>query len=158
MKDPEQQREDLEMMIELENRASRSDPELETKAWLDKLAEADAECRGYIKLAAKGHISETELERELVELEETREIVQSELSVIQNRNKLIEQLERDKEALLENYANIAPEALDFLMLEERHQLYKVLRHSVVIRPDANLEVGGVFREGVPLSKLEFLPK
>jgi hypothetical protein len=59
MKDPEQQREDLEMMIELENRASRSDPELETKAWLDKLAEADAECRGYIKLAANGHISET---------------------------------------------------------------------------------------------------
>src|SRR5918995_1407502 len=85
MKDPEQLREDLEMMIELENRASRTNPELETKAWLDKLAEADAECRSYIKLAAKGHISETELERELVELEETREIVQSELSVIQNR-------------------------------------------------------------------------
>lgn len=84
--------------------------------------------------------------------------MQSELSVIHNCNKLIEQLERDKESLLENYANIAPEALDSLTPEDRHQLYKMLRLSVVIRPDANLEVSGAFREGVPLSKLEFLPK
>jgi hypothetical protein len=156
MKDPERLREDLERMIELEKKASRGDPDREAKAWFDKLTEVETERRGYIKLAAKGHISEAELEVELAELDETCKTAQSELALIQNRKEIIEQLERDKEALLEHYANIAPEALDSLTAEERHQLYKMLRLSVVIRPDTNLEVSGVFGEGVPLSNGEFI--
>jgi hypothetical protein len=94
MKDPERLREDLDRMIELEKKASRGDPEREAKAWLDKLTEVDGERRGYIKLAAKGHISEAELEVELAELHETRETAHSELAAIQNRRETIEQLER----------------------------------------------------------------
>jgi len=65
-----------------QKKASRGDPDREAKAWLDKLTEVDADRRGYIKLAAKGRLSEAELEVELAELDETRETAQSELATI----------------------------------------------------------------------------
>ena len=74
------------------------------------------------------------------------------------RQEAIEALERDKEALLEHYASIAPEALDSLTPEERHHLYKMLRLEVVVRLDATLEVSGVFGEGVSLSNEELVPR
>jgi recombinase-like zinc beta ribbon protein len=158
MKDPEQLEADLERMIELEKQAAHGDPEREAKAWLDKLAEVDAERRGYIKLAARGTITDAELDEALAELEETRSTAEHELASLQHRQEAIEALERDKEALLEYYASIAPEALDSLTPEERHHLYRMLRLEVVVRLDANLEVSGVFGEGVPLSNRELVPK
>ncbi len=77
--------------------------------------------------------------------------------LVQNRQEAIAKLERDKESLLEHYAAIAPEALDSLAPEERHQLYKMLRLEVVVRLDANLEVKGVFGEGLLVSNLELVP-
>ena len=158
MKDPEQLTEDLERMIELEKRGVHGDPEREAKAWLDRLAEVDAERRGYLRLAARGSISDAELDEALAELEEARTTVEHELATLQNRQEAIEVLERDKEALLEHYASIAPEALDSLTPEERHHLYRMLRLEVVIRLDANLEVSGVFGEGVSLSNQELVPR
>ena len=57
----------------------------------------------------------------------------------------------------EHYARIAPDALDSLMLEERHRLYKMLRLDVFVRPDSSLEVRGVFGESVSLSDSELVP-
>ena len=158
MKDLEQLQSDLQRMIDLEKQGTHGDPEREAKAWLDKLAEVDAERRGYLRLAARGSISDAELDEALAELEETCNTAEHELATLQNRQEAIEALERDKEALLEYYASIAPEALDSLTPEERHHLYKMLRLEVVVRPDANLEVSGVFGEGVPLSDSELVPR
>jgi hypothetical protein len=72
MKNPEQLSEDLQRMIELERRGAQGDPEREMKVWLDKLAEVDAERRGYLKLAAKGSMTNAELDETLAELEKTR--------------------------------------------------------------------------------------
>ena len=157
MKDPEELNKDLQRMIELEKRGAHGDPERETRVWLDKLAEVDAERRGYLKLAARGSMTEAELDQALAELEETRAIAQRELAALQNRQEAIAKLERDKESLLEHYAAIAPEALDSLAPEERHQLYRMLRLNVVVRLDANLEVSGVFGEGLLVSNLELAP-
>lgn len=41
---------------------------------------------------------------------------------------------------------MVPEELDRLDAAERHQVYKMLRLKVVIRPDASLEVTGVLRD------------
>jgi site-specific DNA recombinase len=150
MKDPEELQADLERMIELEKQSARGDPEREAKAWLDKLSEVEAERRGYLRLAARGSIIDAELDEALAELEETRSTAEHELAVLQNRQEAIEALERDRDALLEHYAAIAPEALDNLTPEERHQLYRMLQLEVVVRPDANLEVSGVFGEGISL--------
>ena len=158
MKDPEQLQTDLERMIELKRQGAHGDPEREAKAWLDKLSEVDAERRGYIKLAARGSITEAELDEALAELEETRSTAEHELASLQHRQEAIEALKRDKEALLDYYASIAPEALDSLTPEERHHLYRMLRLEVVVRLDANLEVSGVFGEGASLSNDELVPR
>ena len=44
---PVQLRADLDVMIEEERKAMRGDPGREANAWLDKLAEVEAERRGY---------------------------------------------------------------------------------------------------------------
>jgi hypothetical protein len=150
-------RADLERMMELEKQSAHGDAEREAKAWLDKLAGVDQECRGFLRLAARGSITDAELDEALAELEETRSIAEHELASLQSEQEAIEALERDKEALLDYYASLAPEALDNLTPEERHHLYRMLRLEVIIRPDANLEVSGVFGEGVLLSDRELVP-
>jgi hypothetical protein len=60
-------------------------------------------------------------------------------------------LELDRDVLLEHYADIAPEALDSLIPEARHRLYKLLRITVIVQPDTTLEVSGVFGEGLSVS-------
>ena len=52
-------------------------------------------------------------------------------------------LEKDKEALLESYVSLAPEALDTLTPEERHRVYEMLRLKVSAHLDGTLEVNGV---------------
>jgi site-specific DNA recombinase len=158
MKDPDELQADLERMIELEKRSAHGDPEREAKAWLDKLAEVEAERRGYLRLAARDSITDAELDEALAELEETRSTAEHELASLQSRQEAIEALERDRDALLEHYASIAPEALEVLTPEERHQLYRMLRLEVVIRPDANLEVSGVFGEAVSLRDTDLVSK
>jgi hypothetical protein len=49
-------------------------------------------------------------------------------------------VERGKEAILEHYAMIAPEALDSLNPEERRHLYRMLRLKAVQHPDGTLKV------------------
>ncbi len=111
-------------MIELEREGTRGNPEREAKAWLEKLAEVDQERRGYLRLAAKGHITDADLDRELAELEETRKSAERELAIVKNRQERIELLERDKGEILSTFARMAPEALDVLSPEERHRLYR----------------------------------
>jgi site-specific DNA recombinase len=158
MKDPTQLREDLERMIELEKSGAHGDPEAVAKAWLDKLAEVDRMRRGFQEQAARGLMTFDELGIALDDLAETRRTAERELAALQSRREALEQLELDKEALLEHYARIAPEALDSLTLEERHRLYKMLRLEVLVRPDSSLEVSGVFGDAVTLSDSELVPR
>ena len=62
----------MDALIERKRAELRGDPEPESKAWLERLAEIDQERRGYLKLAARGHMSEEELDEALADLEETR--------------------------------------------------------------------------------------
>jgi hypothetical protein len=79
-----------------------------------------------------------------VELDETHETARRELqSLAQRREKIIE-LERDRDALLESYVGMVPEALDSLTPQERHQIYKVLRLRVVAGTNGRVEVSGAF--------------
>jgi site-specific DNA recombinase len=144
LKNPERLRAGLERLIEQERAAMRGDPEQEIKAWLETLSEVDQERRGYLRLAAKGRITDEELDEALADLEETREAAERELEALRSRRKVLEELERDKDALLEHYARMVPAALDDLTAEERHQVYKMLRLKVLAREDRTYEVSGVF--------------
>jgi hypothetical protein len=141
-------------MIELERSVVRSNPEREVKHWLDKLSEADEERRGFLRLAARGCITDKELDEELAALEEISQTARRELAALRDRKERIEELERDRDALLEDYAGRTPEALEALTSEERHQLYKMLRLSVTIRPDGGSEISGAFPESADFLQIE----
>ncbi len=141
--DPEQLRADLEEMINRERESNlRSDPELEKKAWMDKLADIDRMRSGYQEQAAKGLMTLDELAARLRELEGTRRTAERELAILKDRRESIEWLERDKDLLLDHYAAMAPEALRSLAPEERHRVYKMLRLKVIAHLDGCLEVVG----------------
>lgn len=146
--DPDQLKVDLDRMIELERSVVRGDPDHEAKHWLEKLSDVDEERRGFLRLAARGRIADEELDEELVALEGTRRAASRELAALQSRKERIDALERDRDAVLENYAGRAPEALEVLTSEERHRLYKMLRLSVALRSYGSVEIAGAFPESV----------
>jgi site-specific DNA recombinase len=154
MRDPEQLRDDLERMIDQERKGLHGDPYREAKVWAEKLVEVDRLRSGYQDLAAKGLMTFEELEEKLRGLEETRKTAERELEALRSRRERIEELERDKEALLESYAGMAPEALGSLLPEERHQVYKMLRLKVIALVDYTLEVNGAFVGELSVSNTE----
>jgi hypothetical protein len=156
MSDPEQLRGDIDRMIELEKNGSYSEPQQEEKAWLDKLAEVNQMRRGYQEQAAIGHMTFDELGVALSDLEETRKSVERELHLVRNRLERVEQLERDKDALHENYFGIAPDALEALTPEERHDFYKIVRLQVTIYPNCDLEISWAGGEGLLFSTSELV--
>jgi site-specific DNA recombinase len=148
LKDPERLRAGLEELIEQERSAMRGDPEREAKAWLERLSEVDQERRGFLRLAAKGHITDDELSEELAVLDETRAVAEHELAALRGRRKVIEELERDRDALLEHYAGMVPEALEKLTAEERRQVYGMLRLRVRLSADGSMEASGILRDNL----------
>jgi DNA-binding FadR family transcriptional regulator len=64
-----------------------------------------------------------ELGSKLEELESTRQMAEAEIAALAAQ----EELERDRDALIEFYAGAVPEALDRLDGEERNRIYRMLR-------------------------------
>jgi site-specific DNA recombinase len=141
--DPQQLRADLEDMMDRERESNRrGDPELEKKAWMDKLVETDRMRSGYQEQAAKGLMTIEELAARLKELEGTRIAAEQKLAILRDYREKIEQLERNKDLLLDHYAAMAPEALSCLTPEERHRVYKMLRLKVIAHLDGEVELTG----------------
>ena len=148
LKDPARLKAGLEEMIQEERAGMRGDPDQEAKAWLEKLSEVDQERRGYLRLAAKGHLADEELDEVLAELEDTRETAERELEAVRGRKEVLEALERDRDSILATYAEMAPGALDTLTAEERRQVYGMLRIKVEVAADGSMEVRGILSENV----------
>jgi site-specific DNA recombinase len=148
LKDPERLRAGLDEMIEAERAGMRGDPETEALAWVDKIAALDSKRSRYQDMAAEGHITFEELGVKLRELAADRATAERELEDLNARQTRLEDLERDKETLLKEYAGMLPDALDELSGEERHQVYRMLRIQVFVFPNGDLEVRGVLRDAV----------
>jgi len=142
LSDPERLRAGLDAMIEDERGALRGDPEREARAWFERLAAVDRKRSGYLDLAAEEIIGRDELRAKLAELEEDRESAEREIAALEGRRERLERLERDRDAVMDDYAGAVPGSLDDLGPEERHQVYKMLRLKVLAYPDKSLEVSG----------------
>src|SRR5215216_749982 len=140
MKDPEQLRDDLDSMIELKRQGRRGDPDKEAKLWANKLAETETKRARYQEMAAENLITLEELRAHLVELEETRKTAERELALLRSHEEYVFGLERDRDALLDSLEAVAPERLDSLTPDQRHQFYKTLRLTVFVQSDELLEV------------------
>jgi hypothetical protein len=111
-------------------------PDEETKLWADKLAEIDRRRTRYQEMTADDLITFDKLRARLLELDERRITVEQELRSLQSHKEHLDELAQDRNALLDNLTNIAPEALEALAPEDRHQFYKMLR--VITNPDGSL--------------------
>jgi len=94
-----------------------------------------------------------ELGSKLKELDRTRELARAELGRLLKRRERVEDLEQDRDAVIESYAGMLPEALEALSGEERRRLYGMLRLEVAPTPEG-LEVSGALSTSGPRSTPE----
>jgi septal ring factor EnvC (AmiA/AmiB activator) len=140
--DPETLARDLQEFIEREKQARPGDPRADLKAFTEELEKIERRRDGFLELAADGLMDREELRAKLAGLEERREAVRREMDALAARKERLEELERNKEELLEYYAAMAPESLAELSGEERHRVYQTLRLCVRAHSDGSLEVIG----------------
>src|SRR5829696_97975 len=153
LKEPQRLRTGLDAMIEREREFAHGDPEAEMKLWLDNLAEVDQKRARHQEMAADDLISFEELRARIAELDEIRITADQELRTLRGCQEQIRQLEQDKEALLEDYASLVPEALDELNAAERSRVYAMLRVEARVAPEGSLEVSGAVRRGCEMEPL-----
>ena len=82
MKYPEQLRNDLDRMIELEGNGTRGNPGTEARIWTDRLAETDRKLAKYQEAFAADAMTLPELKAYLAELDETRKAAERELAAL----------------------------------------------------------------------------
>jgi hypothetical protein len=139
---PEALREGLNEMMQRERAGNHGNPEEKAAVWLDRLAAAERKRTNFQDMAAEGLITFDELGAKLAAVEETRQTARRELAALGDRTERLQALERDRDALLKNYTEMMPEALDVLQPEERHRIYKMLRLKTVAFQDGALQVSG----------------
>jgi hypothetical protein len=151
MKNPEELRADLDRMIELERKGTRGDPGKEARLWADKLAEVDRKRAKYQEAFAADAVTLPELKSYLAQLDETRKTAEYELEALRGREEYVRRLEADRDTLLDSLEAQAPEALDYLTPEQRHQWYKLLKLRADVFANGRVEVswaGAPSDEGV----------
>ena len=149
---PEALRDGLNEMMERERAETHGNPEEEAAVWLERLAAVERKRANLQDMAAEGLITFEELGAKLATVEETRQAARRELAALDDRTERLQSLERDRDALLKNYAEMMPEVLEALQPEERHRIYKMLRLRVVAFPDGALEVSGALGKEVRVCK------
>ncbi|MBA2618761.1 MAG: recombinase family protein [Rubrobacter sp.] len=130
LKDPERVRAGMEALIDRERETGIRRPAEEAAGWAEKLDECDRLRGAYQDQQAAGLMTLEELGSKLAGLEETRKLVQAALAAGRAREKRVEGLERDRDALLESWTAAVPEALGGLRGQEKNRLYRMLRLEV----------------------------
>jgi uncharacterized protein YidB (DUF937 family) len=143
LKDPERIRAGMQELIDRERSAGSSDPTDEVSAWSERLEECERLRRAYQDQQAAGLMTLEELGERLGNLEDTRRLALAELEAIAARRERVEDLEHDRDTLLEEMAAAVPDALDELTSEEKNRVYQMLRLSVAPGP-YGYEVSGAF--------------
>jgi DNA repair exonuclease SbcCD ATPase subunit len=100
---------------------------------------------------ASGLMTLEELGAKLKDLDETRSHAESELRALKDSQAQLEELEADRDALLESISGEIPESLDSLDGEERNTVYRMLRLEVMPTPEGRYELTGAFCTAEPLS-------
>ena len=149
LQDPKKISAGMETLIEQERATSPQDTANEAKVWKQKIAECVHKRSAYQDQQAAGFMTLEELGSKLQELDNARRLAQAELESLTRREEHIEQLEKDREALMRSMAEIIPDALDDLTSQERNKIYRMLRLEVA-PIEEGYEVSGAFcSSGLP---------
>ena len=143
LQDPKKISAGMETLIEQERATGPQDTAKEAKVWKQKIAECVHKRSAYQDQQAAGLMTLEELGSKLQELDEARRLAQAEFEALMRRQEHLEQLEEDREALLESMAEIVPDALEGLTPQERNKIYRMLRLEVAPFEEG-YEVSGAF--------------
>jgi site-specific DNA recombinase len=146
LKHPERIRAGMNLLIAQEREGRRSEPEREAAMWAEKAAECVRLRGAFQDQQAAGLMTLEELGSKLEELNSTRRMAEAEIAALAAQEERVEELERDRDALLEFYAGAVPEALDGLDGGERNRVYKMLRLEITPRSDGVLDVHGILSD------------
>jgi flagellar motility protein MotE (MotC chaperone) len=143
----------METLIEEQERATGpQDIAKEAKGWKQNVAEYARKRSAYQDQQAAGLMTLEELGSKLQELDDARRLAQAELEALTRRQEHIEELEKDREALLKSMAEMVPHALEGLTPGERNKIYRMLRLEVAPFEEG-YEVNGAFCRSGLLSPL-----
>jgi hypothetical protein len=133
----------MEALIEQERESKPRNLDREAKVWTKKLAEHTRLRSAYQDQQAAGLMTLQELGAKLAELEQGREEAERELLALRSHQQRVEELEKERYALLQSMAEAVPAALEDLEGEEKNRLYQMLRLEVV-PSEEGYEVSGAF--------------
>jgi multidrug efflux pump subunit AcrA (membrane-fusion protein) len=102
----------------------------------------------YQEMAAAGLVDFDELRERLAGLDEARGDLERTLGAARRRADQLGRLERDRAALMREYAGAVPEALSDLPPEER-RVYRMMRLEAALAPNGDIEMRG---DVAPVSK------
>jgi hypothetical protein len=139
-------------MIGQERKAAREDLDRKIRVWTEKLAETARKRSRYQDMAAEGVIAFGELRTKLVNREKVREAAEQELESLRSRKERMEELEKDRDALVESWAELVPAGLEGLSGLECNKVYRMLNLLVSPSPEG-YEVKGSFCTKVPCGSL-----
>src|SRR5215218_7778024 len=143
LQDPKKISAGMETLIEQERATDPQDAAIDAKVWKQKIVEYARKRSAYQDQQAAGLMTLEELGSKLQELDDARRLAEAELEALMRHQEHIENLEKDREALLKSMAEIVPDALKALTPQERNKIYRMLR--VEVAPfEEGYEVSGAF--------------
>jgi hypothetical protein len=140
LKDPARLELGLNEMIEQEKALVSRGPADDSEAWLKKLAKLEVQEERLLDLYLESKLEMDRYEKRLAQINQSRSAVEKELERIKDRVARVDQLERDRDAVLNDYCRIVPEQLDALEPEERNRIYKMLDLTVLADENGSLEL------------------
>ena len=111
-----------------------------TAPGIAKLAELETQKERLLDLYLENKLDMDRYEKRHAQIEQSLKTVQGELTRIEGRAAHVDLLERDRDALLNNYSRIVPEHLDNLEPEERNRVYKMLDLTVMAHASGSLDL------------------
>jgi hypothetical protein len=141
--DPEKIRDGMEGLIEQERASEPRNLDREAKVWTKQLAEYTRLRSACQDQQAAGLMTLLELGAKLEELEERRREAERELTALRRHQQRVEELEKDRDALLQSISETVPGALDDLDGEDKNKLYQMLGLEVT-PSEEGYEVSGAF--------------
>ena len=125
----------LEKMLENERQPAVGEDDT---SWLKRIAEIDLKQERLLDLHLDGDITTEQFRAKSAGLEEARVAVEGQLEASRARLARLEDIERNKEALIAHYASLVPQAMKELSSAEKNQIYKMMRLHVLAQRDGTL--------------------
>jgi hypothetical protein len=126
-------------------------PDRAEHAWAETITKCARLRNAYQDQQAAGLMTLEELGSKLKDLDETYLHAERELRTLKDSQACVEELEEDRDTLLESLSGQIPESLDSLDGEERNTVYRMLWLEVRPTPEGCYRLTGAFCTAEPLS-------